>query len=252
MADPILTYLYPQIDVPFIIGEQSAFKLPAYRQFHQTGRSFLILLLGIFADHLLQHESVALLLHSNVTIVPSHHNQSGLLSVSFSHHLQLGRGSKLFCRKLLQQQIRHFPEIHEVLGQHMPIDTHIPQIGSKTKSILIIGMPFPLQPQPAGIELITLCRSLYRICLPDIRFPIPSYRFSATVTVLIFTNDRPTLRPLHRIKMNDPPIHCFILKMYKPGFTGIRLYPSALMRAVDVRTSLRHHPLHFVRAINIL
>ena len=26
MADTILTYLYPQIDVPFIIGEQSGFK----------------------------------------------------------------------------------------------------------------------------------------------------------------------------------------------------------------------------------
>lgn len=57
---------------------------------------------------------------------------------------QLGSSRKLFSGKLLQQQIRHFPKVHELFGKAACIESDISQIGRKSVGILFVGMPLPL------------------------------------------------------------------------------------------------------------
>ena len=132
----------------------------------------------------------------------------------------------------------------------MSVDTNKTQIRSKAERILIIGMPFPLQPQLASIEFITFHRSLYGISPAHIRFAIDSDRFTATVTVFIHTDYRPVIHPGHRIQMNHTSVHRLILKMYKPRFTRICIDPCPLMRPVNIRLTLRHYNFRVVRAVH--
>ena len=133
----------------------------------------------------------------------------------------------------------------------MPINTDISHIRRKAEHILIICMPFPLQPQLTSIKFITLHRRFYRIRFTGFRFTITAHRVSTTVAVLINSNYRPVIYPFHRIQMQYTSISSLILKMQKPGFSGRSVYPSSLMRSVDVRLSLRHHNSGFIRSIHI-
>ena len=133
----------------------------------------------------------------------------------------------------------------------MSVNTDESQVRSISECILIIGMPFPLHSQLTGIELVTVRRCFYRVILAYIGLFITGYWFATTIAVLIFSNYRPVVYPLHRVQVNDTPIHGFILKVNEPGFPCLRVNPCALVGTIDVGRTLRHDNLLFIRTVYI-
>ena len=133
----------------------------------------------------------------------------------------------------------------------MAINTGISHIRRKAEHILIICMPFPLQTQLTSIKFITLHRRFYRIRFIGFRFTIAAHRVSTTIAIPIYSNYRPVIYPFHRIQVQYTSISPLILEMQEPRFTGRSIYPSSLMRTVDIRFSLCHDNPGLVRSVYI-
>ena len=99
---------------------------------------FGILLFRILTNCLLQNKLIPRLANRKITIIPSHHNNSGLFSILLGSKCQLGRNCKLFSRELLHQQIRNFPEVHKLFREAACIKTDKSQIGSKPVRCLFL------------------------------------------------------------------------------------------------------------------
>ena len=120
-----------------------------------------------------------------------------------------------------------------------------------TKCLLIVGMPLPLQAEVWSIKLITL----YRIHL---HFRVGFWHSILIVrrsTIAFLWNNahyRPVVFPSYRLQMYNSAIGTSFLEMQKPILTIFSMYPSTLMRTIDVALSLRHHLHRFIRSIRRL
>ena len=106
-------------------------------------------------------------------------------------------------------------------------------------------MPLPLFPHDRCIKLIALHRihnhvrtALWLLISGD--------------WLAFFSHDRPTRRPIDGLQVNHTTIGLLVLEMQEPVFTIFSMYPTALMRPVDVCLALCQYDLVLIWTVGRL
>ena len=110
------------------------------------------------------------------------------------------------------------------------------------KLLVVVSLPLPLPAYRGSVEFIVLNGIMYCALCIVLGFLIGGDRFS------LLTHDRPASRPVDRVQVDDAAIGFLVLEMQEPVLTILRVYPAALMRAVDAGLTLCQHLLVLVRA----
>ena len=116
---------------------------------------------------------------------------------------------------------------------------------------MIIGMPFPLQPQIHRVELVAF-RRIDDSGKRHGRLTPGKHGIAATVAVLVLANDRPSVHPLHRFEPHHAAIASLVLEVHEPIFAGCCPHPAALVGAVHRRVALLQHTPGLIGAIHVL
>src|SRR5574344_609187 len=207
--------------------------------------------ISLVTSDLLELELITYPLHNQCTVSSTHHDDASIIAILFGCHFYVSRSCKCISRSLLQQQIGRFPQVDEILAQLMVIHTEESIRSGLTEVLLVVGMPLPLQAQFSGIELITLCwiNNDFRIAL---RFSKLRIRFTAISFRGHFSHNWPSIFPGNWLQMYDTTISTFILKMHEPIFSISSMYPSTLVRSIDIALALSHHCLTLIRTVRTL
>src|SRR5574344_1012948 len=86
---------------------------------------------------------------------------------------------------------------------------------------------------------------------PNVWFFVRKYRFSASVTVFIYTDNGPSIYPFHGLQMEKTSVCTYILKMKEPAFSGRSIDPGTLMRPVYTTFTLCHYNFCFIRSVYV-
>ena len=117
--------------------------------------------------------------------------------------------------------------------------------------LLIVGVPLPLKSQSRLVELVALHRVDYWRWRVGLWLAIGGDRVAAEVAVLVYSHHGPSLGPCHGVEVNHTSVGS-LLEVQEPVFALLCVYPSALVRPVDVGLSLCHHYLMLVRSVGTL
>ena len=203
----------------------------------------LLALVGSLARHLHQLERLPHAAHDESRVVESHHDETAKLPVGLRREAQLRGDGKLVGGRLLQQQVGHFPEVLPALAQLVGVDAEGAEGCGHAELLVVVGMPLPLKPHRGRVELIALNGVDDGHSGGGFRLLVARHRLT------LLAHDGPAARPVDGLQVDHTPVGLLVLEVQKPVLAILRVYPAALMGAVDAGLALRQHDLMLVGAV---
>src|SRR5690606_37270909 len=133
------------------------------------------------------------------SVTAAHYDQSRALAQYFVRVRRkgdFGRDSECRGGKLLHQHVRCLVEIPAAFRKLLGIQAqHAFLWITKRPSGLGIGLPLPLEPHAYTVEFVAFRRCHYGKGASDIGFAVREHWFADPLTLLINTDDRPSIPP---------------------------------------------------------
>lgn len=215
------------------------------------GRAFF----GFGALYLREHQSFVRILKDEAGVIEAHYDEACAFALVLADGLEreLHRGGEVLGRRLLKEQVGYVPQVFVVLYDRVGVEADEALVAGIVGPLLVdVGVPLPLGREGVAVELVTLLRGADGVGLAYVGLLVCQYGLAASVAVLVFSDDGPSVHPLHGLEVNEAAIGAYVLEMEEPVFTRRRVHPRALMGAVDGRVALCQHGSPFIGAVDVL
>ena len=204
------------------------------------GRTFLH---GTLAGGALDEELAVGIAQADGGVVVAHNDQTGAVALVRGVEAELGGGGIGRGVDLLQQQVAVVGEVAPPLGAVVAVEPQLAGRGvGEVPPELGIGMPLPLQPQLAAVELVAVGRGLNGALYVRSGLLIRIDRLADAVAVAVDADDAPAVvGPRDGLQVRDAAVGVHVDEVEEPRIALDVVDPAALVGAGGLGVALVEH-----------